>query len=47
MYGKNGSGGGHDQECAPGKFLDVAVETENETRGKIYDAPGFRIVHVL
>ena len=29
------------------KSLDVAAETENETRDKIYDARGIRIVHVL
>ena len=27
--------------------LDVAAETENETRDKVYDARGNRVVHVL
>jgi hypothetical protein len=37
----------NDQECTPGNSLDIAAETENESRDKIYDAPGLRIVHVL
>jgi hypothetical protein len=32
MGGKNGRVGRHDQECTPRKSLDVAAETENETR---------------
>jgi hypothetical protein len=47
MCGKNGRVGRHDQECTPRKSLDVAAETENETRDKIYDARGLRMVHVL
>jgi hypothetical protein len=47
MYGKNVRAGRHDQECTPRKSLDVAAETENESRREIYDAPGFRIAHVL
>lgn len=47
MRGKNSRVGRHDQECTPRKSLDVAAETENKTRGKIYDAIGFRIVHVF
>jgi len=47
MCGKNGRAGRHDQECTPRKSLDVAAATENETRDKIYDARGTRIVHVL
>jgi hypothetical protein len=47
MRGKNGSVGRHDQECTPRNSLDVAAETENETRDKIYDARGIYIVHVL
>jgi hypothetical protein len=47
MCGKNGRVARHDQECTPGKSLDVAAETENETRDEIYDARGIRIVHVL
>ena len=37
----------NDQECTPRNSLDVAAETENEPRDKIYDAPGFRIFHVF
>jgi hypothetical protein len=47
MSSKNGRVGRHDQECTPRKPLDIAAEAENETRGKIYDARGIRIVHVL
>jgi hypothetical protein len=47
MCCKNGRAGRHDQVCTPRKSLDVAAETENETRDKIYDALGLRIVHVL
>jgi hypothetical protein len=47
MGGKNGGVGRHDQECAPRNSLDVAAETENETRDKIYDARRIHIVHVL
>ena len=47
MGGKNGRAGRHNQECTPRKSLDVAAKTENETRDKIYNALGFRIVHVL
>jgi hypothetical protein len=47
MCSKNGRAGRHDQECTPRKSLDVAAATENETRDKIYDARGTRIVHVL
>ena len=47
MGGKDGRVGGHDQECAPGKFLDVTAETENETGDEIDDAGGIRVVHVL
>jgi hypothetical protein len=47
MRGKNGRVGGHDQECTPRRSLHVAAETENETRDKIYDARGERMVHVL
>ena len=47
MRGQNGGVGRHDQECAPRNSLDVAAETENETRDKIYDARGIHIVHVL
>ena len=47
MRSKNGRTGRHDQECTPRKSLDVAAATENETRDKIYDARGTRIVHVL
>jgi hypothetical protein len=47
MCGKNGRASRHDQECTPRKSLDVATATENETRDKIYDARGTRIVHVF
>jgi hypothetical protein len=47
MTGNNCRAGRHDQECAPRKALDVAAETEDETRDKIYDARGLRIVHVF
>jgi hypothetical protein len=47
MRGKNGRAGRDDQECTPRKSLDVAAAAENETRDKIYDARGPRIVHVL
>jgi hypothetical protein len=47
MCGKNGRACRHDQECTPRKSLDVAAATENESRDKIYDARGPRIVHVL
>ena len=47
MRGKNGRAGRHDQECTPRQSLDVAAATENESRDKIYDARGTRIVHVL
>jgi len=47
MCGKNGRAGRDDQECTPRKSLDVAAAAENETRDKIYDARGPRIVHVL
>jgi hypothetical protein len=47
MCSKNGRAGRHDQECTSRNSLDVAAETENETRDKIYDARGVRIIHVL
>jgi hypothetical protein len=47
MRGKNGRADRHDQERTPRKSLDVAAETENEARDKIYDARRIRIVHVL
>jgi len=47
MCGKNGRAARHDQECTPRRSLHVAAETENETRDKIYDARGKRMVHVL
>jgi hypothetical protein len=47
MCGKNRRVGRHDQECTPRRSLHVAAETENETRDKIYDARGKRMVHVL
>lgn len=47
MCGENGRVGRHDQECTPRNPLDVAAEAENETRDKIYDARGLRIVHIL
>jgi hypothetical protein len=47
MGGMNGRIGRNDQECTPGKLLDVAAETENETGDKIYDAGGIRMVHVF
>src|ERR1700743_542082 len=47
MRGKNGRFRGRDQECTPGKFLNIAAETKNEARDKIYDARGTRVVHVL
>lgn len=47
MRGDHRRAARHDQECAPGNSLDVAAETENESRDEIYDAPGFRIPHVL
>jgi hypothetical protein len=47
MCGKNGRVGRHDQECTPRRSLHVAAEAENETRDKIYDARGKRMVHVL
>jgi hypothetical protein len=47
MCGEYGRAGRHNQECTPRKPLDVAAETENETRDKIYDARGIRIIHVL
>lgn len=47
MCGDNGRPDGHDQECTPGNPLDVTAETENETRDKIYDASGNRVVQVL
>lgn len=47
MRGQNARAGGDDQEGTPRKPLDVAAATEDETRDKIYDARGTRIVHVL
>ena len=47
MSGKNGRVARHDQECTPRNSLDVAAEAENETRDKIYDACGIRMVQVL
>jgi hypothetical protein len=43
----NGPAGRNDQEYAPGNSLEVATETDNETRDKIYHARGIRLVHVL
>jgi hypothetical protein len=47
MGGNNRRVGRHDQECTPRNSLNVAAETENEARDKIYDACGCRVVHVL
>jgi hypothetical protein len=47
MDGMHSRAGRHDQECTPRNSLDIAAETENEARGKIYDAPGLRVFHVL
>jgi len=47
MRRNDGRVGRHDQECTPGNSLDVAAETENETRDKIYDARGIGLVQVL
>jgi hypothetical protein len=47
MRGKNGGVGGHDQEGASRNSLYVAAEAENETRDKIYDPGGKRMVYVL
>jgi hypothetical protein len=47
MSGKNGRVSRHDQECTPRNPLDVAAETENEARDKIYDARGLRMGHVF
>jgi hypothetical protein len=47
MGGKNGRVGRHDQECTPRNSLNVAAKTEDETRDKIYNAGGIRIIHIL
>jgi hypothetical protein len=47
MRGKNGRVGRHNQECTSRWSFHVAAETEDETRDKIYNARGERMVHVL
>jgi hypothetical protein len=45
--GEDGRAGGDDQEGTARRALHVAAEAEDETRDKVYDARGERVVYVL
>ena len=47
MRGNDGRIGRHDQERTPRDSLEVAAETENKTRDKVYDARRIGLVHVF